>query len=330
LERLKSFKEKVHLIGADSFKPAALELFRFQAANNEFYARYIRKTGIDPEDVTEIEHIPFLPIRFFKEVPVKTGEWLEEKIFMSSGTTGMEISRHYVEDLDFYLNTATCIFNTFYGDPEKYVILALLPSYLERGQSSLVAMMHHLIRLSGSEDSGFYLNNEEELAGKLKKLLQSTDRKILLFGVTFALLDLAEKYDHDLQGVIVMDTGGMKGRREELIRKEVHKRLTDRFNVSIIHSEYGMTELMSQAYARGEGIYTAPPWMRVYSREINDPFCINNGLTYGVLNVVDLANIHSCAFIATDDLGAVNENNTFEILGRMDNTDTRGCNLLLI
>jgi hypothetical protein len=329
LELLKSFKDKIQFIGGDSFKKAALELFRFQATHNKYYALYIHETGIDPDSISVIEQIPFLPISFFKQVAVKTGIWQEEEIFLSSGTSGTEVSRHCIEDLDFYMNNSIRIFRSFYGDPEGYVILALLPSYLERSQSSLIIMIRELIRLSGSEDSGFYLHNEEDLAGKLKLLLRHTERKILLFGVTYALLDLAEKYDLDLNGVIVMETGGMKGRREELIRREVHERLCGRFNVPVIHSEYGMTELMSQAYSKGEGIYSTSPWMRVYTREINDPFQINNSLSYGVINVIDLANIHSCAFIATDDLGSVIGENRFEILGRMDNSDTRGCNLLL-
>ncbi|MBR9997812.1 MAG: acyl transferase [Cyclobacteriaceae bacterium] len=330
MESLKSFKDKIHLINRDTFKTAAFDLFRFQAVHNELYARYLKSLGLDPSQITGIEQIPFLPISFFKRRVVKTGNWKEEDVFLSSGTSGMEVSRHYVEDIDFYDHITTRIFRSFYGDPSDYVILALLPSYLERGHSSLVRMTDRLIRQTGSEDSGFFLRNEGELINKLKNLLSVPGRKILLFGVTYALLDLAEKYDVNLgDGAIIMETGGMKGRREELIRRDVHERLCRSFHVPVIHSEYGMTELMSQAYSKGEGIYRTPPWMKIYTREINDPFCIDNSLSYGVINVIDLANIHSCAFIATDDLGSVKGENTFEILGRMDNSDTRGCNLLL-
>jgi hypothetical protein len=251
------------------------------------------------------------------------------EIFESSGTTGTELSRHYIQDLDFYYEVSTSVFQLFYGDPRRYIILALLPSYLERKSSSLVRMVDHLIRLSQSADSGFFLKNEEKLIDKLKYLKGRSGKKILLFGVTFALLDLAEKFDEDLKDVIIVETGGMKGRREEIIRQEVHERLQKSFHVEQIHSEYGMTELMSQAYSKGQGIYVTPPWMRVFTREINDPFTIDNGLKYGVINIIDLANIHSCAFIATDDLGAVKGSNRFEILGRIDNSDTRGCNLML-
>ncbi len=326
---MKSFKENIHLIDQNSFETAALGLFRHQAVHNPVYAKYLEFLGTLPAQIHEIQEIPFLPITLFKQKKIKTGRWKEEEVFESSGTTGMQVSRHYIEDISFYHHISTSIFQSFYGDPKDYIILALLPSYLERKYSSLVRMMDHLIRLTGSDDSGFYLYNENELIRKLRKLRSINGKKIMLFGVTYALLDFAEHFDEDLNGMIIVETGGMKGRREELIRRDVHEILKQRFNVPVVHSEYGMTELISQAYSMGEGLYKAPPWMKVYTREINDPFSIDNGLSYGVINVIDLANVHSCAFIATEDLGSVKSDESFEILGRMDNSDTRGCNLLL-
>ena len=326
---LKSFKENIYSIGGKSFKTAALRLFRYQAVHNPVYAEYLDYIGSEPDQIEELQQIPFMPITLYKQKKIKTGEWEEKEVFESSGTTGMQVSRHYVEDISFYHQVSTSIFQSFYGDPADYIILALMPSCLERKNSSLVRMVDHLIQLTGSEDSGFYLYKEEDLMRKLLKLRSGSGKKIMLFGVTYALLDLADHFQEELGDVIIMETGGMKGRREELIRQEVHERLKKSFNVSHIHSEYGMTELLSQAYSPGEGLYRTPPWMKVYTREINDPFSIDNRLTFGVINVIDLANIHSCAFIATDDLGSVKNDGCFEILGRMDNSDTRGCNLLL-
>ncbi len=326
---LKSFKENIYSIGDNSFKRTAMDLFRYQAEHNLVYAEFIELIGANPDEIVEVRQIPFLPITLYKSKKIVTGDWEEKEVFESSGTSGMQVSRHYIEDISFYDRISYTIFQSFYGDPADYVILALLPTYLEKKHSSLIRMVNHLIRLTGSEDSGFYLYNEEQLIRKLKKLPEDSGKKIMLFGVTYALLDLADHFNTDLGNVIIMETGGMKGRREELTRQEVHERLKKSFNVSHIHSEYGMTELLSQAYSSGEGLYRTPPWMKVYTREINDPFFIDNSLSYGVINVIDLANIHSCAFIATEDLGSVKSDGSFEVLGRMDNSDTRGCNLLL-
>ncbi len=254
---------------------------------------------------------------------------MESKIYESSGTTINTQSKHYIEDEKFYDNISELIFKMFYGDPEDYEFLALLPSYLERGDSSLVHMVRNLINKSGSGNTGFYLDDYGLLHRKIKDMLSHSDRKIILWGVTFALLDFAEKYPMDLKNVIILETGGMKGRREELTRAEIHNILMTQFNVGSIHSEYGMTELLSQAYSSGKGIFKIPPWMRIFTRDIYDPFAVNNQLNQGVINIIDLANVHSCAFIATDDLGRVHPDGSFEVLGRLDNSDLRGCNLLL-
>jgi hypothetical protein len=310
-----------------NFEDIALRLFRFQAKNNPVYNRYLHYLKCPVEEITSIQKIPFLPIGFFKTHEVKTGEWLPEVEFTSSGTSGMSTSRHAINDLSFYLNLSENIFNQFYGPASQYHFLALLPSYLEREGSSLIAMMDHLIKQSKSSHSGFYLHNQADLVNKLNAL-KNTDRKIVLWGVSFALLDLAEAYELDLRDCIVLETGGMKGRRKEWIRDELHLFLTKRFNIQAIHSEYGMTELMSQAYSKGEGYYLCPPWMKVLVRDINVPFLIVNSKVGGI-NVIDLANFHSCAFIETQDLGRIGQNGSFEILGRIDNSDVRGCNLLV-
>jgi len=326
---LKSFKENIHSIDEFSFENAALNLFRYQARHNAVYAEYIDALGIKKQEVDHLFKIPFLPIALFKHRKIKTGHWPEAGVFESSGTTGMQVSRHYVEDFAFYHQISTKIFKWFYGDPADYIILALLPSYLEKKNSSLIRMVDHLIKLTESDDSGFYLDNVEDLMQRILKLRLESTKKIMLFGVTYALLDLADYFQEDLSGVTIMETGGMKGRREELIREEVHARLKRSFNVSTIHSEYGMTELFSQAYSSGDGLFRSPPWLKILTREINDPLTMDLGLSHGVINVIDLGNVHSCAFIATEDLGSVKNDGSFEILGRMDNSDTRGCNLLL-
>jgi phenylacetate-coenzyme A ligase PaaK-like adenylate-forming protein len=313
----------------DSFADFAKELFNYQYNSNPVYREYVEGIDVDPAKVERPEDIPFLPISAFKHRIVKTGSWKEEMIFESSGTTGIETSKHYIEDLEFYKDISTAIFKQFYGDSQEYVILALLPSYLERDNSSLIYMVNNLISMSNSEDSGFYLSNLEELNDKLTSLLTSSHKKIMLWGVTFALLEFADKYPMNFKETIIIETGGMKGRGEELIRAEIHAILKQRFKVEQVHSEYGMTELLSQAYALKDGIYQCPPWMQVLTREINDPFCLTESGQQGVVNIIDLANIHSCAFIDTEDLGRVHEDGSFEILGRLDNSDMRGCNLLL-
>lgn len=316
----------MYTVNDRNFEDIALELFTYQARHNQVYSQYLRYLKVRVEQIKTLDQIPFLPIQFFKSHTVKTGEWNPVQEFTSSGTTGFE-SRHSVYDLSFYLSTAQEIFTRNYGPVSDYHILALLPSYLERSGSSLIAMIDHFINVSQSPHSGFYLYNHSELKETIQKL-QGDSRKILLWGVSFALLDFADTYEINLQNVIVLETGGMKGRRKELIRQELHDYLKKRLGVAEIHSEYGMTELMSQAYSHGSGYYQSPPWMKVLIRELNDPFQSVSGRA-GVINVIDLANFHSCAFIETRDLGQISPSGKFEILGRVDNSDIRGCNLLV-
>jgi phenylacetate-coenzyme A ligase PaaK-like adenylate-forming protein len=330
MKGLKSFKKWLKYVDKGGFADFALEIFNYQVNNNPVYREYVEGIDVNPQKIERPVDIPFLPISAFKHRVIKTGSWKEEMIFESSGTTGMETSKHFIEDLGFYDDVSTNIFRHFYGDPENYIILALLPSYLERDNSSLIYMVNNLISLSNSEDSGFYLSNLGDLHKKISDLLMSSNKKIILWGVTFALLEFAEKYPLDLSDVIIIETGGMKGRGEELVRAEVHKILGQSFTVEHIHSEYGMTELLSQAYASIDGLFHCPPWMQILTREINDPFCLCNTGQQGVINIIDLANIHSCAFIATEDLGRVCEDGSFEVLGRVDNSDIRGCNLMMV
>jgi hypothetical protein len=318
--------QKVRNIMPETFEAVALELFCFQAVHNAVYARYLSLLNVDFQKVDSIASIPFLPIELFKNHTVKTGNWAEETIFTSSGTTGLATSRHPVRDVNFYLQNTVQGFQYFYGGPSEYRVLALLPSYLERRGSSLVCMAEHFIRQSGDPHSGFFLNNTDAL---VKVLEWKGSAKILLLGVSFALLALAEHYALDLQDVIVMETGGMKGRRRELTRPELHRILKKAFGVSAIHSEYGMTELFSQAYSKGEGRFFPAPSMRVFSREITDPLTLQQPGKTGVLNIIDLANFDTCSFIATADLGRVFHDGSFEVLGRVDNSDIRGCNLMV-
>ncbi len=310
------------------FEARALEIFQFQLKNNAVYGAFVKALGTDTSRVDSITRIPFLPVRFFKSLEVKTGEFEPEAVFESSGTTGMISSRHLVKDLSLYRESFTRGFELFYGPASEYCIIGLLPSYLERENSSLVLMVDDLIRQSGHPQSGFYLNEFDKLAAVLREL-ESREQKTLLIGVSFALLDFAEQYPIPLKHTIIMETGGMKGRRKELIRPELHAVLKAAFSVPVIHSEYGMTELLSQAYSKGEGIYQSPPWMKILLRDDEDPLrVITSGS--GVVNVIDLANIHSCSFIATDDAGKVYPDGSFEILGRVDESDMRGCSLLVV
>ena len=328
METFKSFAQSLVKINESNFEDIALQLFQFQAENNLVYRQYLEHLNCKWENVSNIHQIRFLPIGFFKTQVIKTGHWNACAEFTSSGTTGTISSKHLVYDMDFYRNHAEQIFSNFFGHLESFHILALLPSYLEREGSSLVEMMNYFIHRSRSEHSGFYLNNQKELANKLIAL-KNDKRKVILWGVSFALLDLAENYNLDLSHCIIIETGGMKGRRREWIREELHEYLCQRFNVKVIHSEYGMTELMSQAYSLGSGIYHCPSPMRVMIRNINDPFeWMKPGKTGGI-NVVDLANIFTCAFIETQDIGVVSKSGYFEVLGRIDNSDIRGCNLLI-
>ena len=324
----KSFQQKLFQVNQSNFSEFALALFKFQASANSVYREYIGNLGLQPHRINALEKIPFLPIDFYKKQKVMTGSWKEETIFKSSGTTGQERSRHYVYHLEDYLRNSLKIFSLFYGNISNYHLLTVLPSYREQGNSSLIAMVDFLIRKSGSSASGFYLEDSDKLVEVLNSL-QGFNKKIILLGVTFALLDLIDRNDFRFPGLIVMETGGMKGRRKEIVREELHKTLCKGFNVQSIHSEYGMTELFSQAYASQEGRFRSAPWMKVFLRDINDPFFLDNKLRSGGVNIIDLANIYSCAFIETQDLGTVNDDGTFEILGRFDHSDVRGCNLMV-
>lgn len=316
-------KSKMH------FENLALQVFEHQSAKCPVYANYLNQLDINPKSVNHFDQIPFLPIQFFKSHQIISTNKKIDKVFLSSGTTGNEQSRHYVSDLNIYKLSYTKGFEIFYGDIKDYTILALLPNYLEREGSSLVFMVDDLIKKSKSPESGFYLNDLESLSAKLIQL-NKRNEKVLLIGVSYALLDLVNKYKFHLKNIVIMETGGMKGRRKEMIREELHKILSVGFGVDRIHSEYGMTELLSQAYSKGNGIFEAPPWMRIVVRDPEDPLTILPHSKTGGLNVVDLANINSCAFIATQDLGKTNGNGTFEIMGRFDNSDIRGCNLMVI
>ncbi|MFC4268023.1 LuxE/PaaK family acyltransferase [Polaribacter marinivivus] len=311
------------------FNKKALEVFKHQFKNNKVYRSFCDLLYIHPSDITKIEEIPFLPIQFFKQRKIVSSLDEVDEIFSSSGTTGSITSKHYVTDINLYKESYLKGFHHFYGDIEEYTVLALLPNYLERKGSSLVYMVDDLIRKSKQEESGFYLNNLEELA---KKLTQPNHqhKKVLLIGVSFALLDLIEKHQFKLTNTIIMETGGMKGRRKELIRNELHQLLSIGFGVEKIHSEYGMTELLSQAYSKGNGIFETPPWMKILTRDTEDALTIQPTGNTGGINVIDLANYNSCSFIATQDLGKTHHNNTFEIIGRFDNSDIRGCNLMVL
>jgi phenylacetate-coenzyme A ligase PaaK-like adenylate-forming protein len=306
-----------------------MRVFRFQADRNEVYKEFIRLLGLNPDQISGVEQIPFLPIEFFKTRDILSSSARVEAVFTSSGTTGSVPSRHLITDMSVYKESFAKGFELFYGNPGNYVILALLPSYLERGGSSLVYMANELIQLSGSEASGFYLNNMEELAANLSNLDRS-GKKVLLLGVSYALLDLVALRQFKLENTIVMETGGMKGRRREMVREELHKELMAGFGVDRIHSEYGMTELLSQAYSAGSGVFECPPWMRLQIRDPEDPFNLFGRHRTGGVNIIDLANFNSCSFIATQDLGRLREESKFEIVGRFDHSDIRGCNLMAV
>jgi hypothetical protein len=331
MDFIANFKQKLSVITPKNFEEAALQLFRFQAKNNAIYALYLHYLGVKPNSITRIVQIPFMPIEFFKNHQILTFEATQptwEATFESSGTTGKDTSKHYVIDLAFYLQTAQRLFEQVYGSLTNYHLLALLPSYLERQNSSLVCMVEHFTKQAGKE-SGFFLYDQQVLADKLL-FLQKNKQKVLLIGVTFALLDFAENYQFPLTNTLIMETGGMKGRRKELLRQEVHKILCEAFHLQAIHAEYGMTELLSQAYSQGGGVFHFAPTMQVILRNLHDPFDVGYHLKDGGLNIIDLANIESCAFIETKDLGRVNlQNHTFEVMGRYDHADLRGCNLLV-
>jgi len=311
----------------EEFEQKAVQVFKFQYENLTIYKTFCDLLKVQPEKVFKISDIPFLPITFFKQQAILANNCVAEKIFTSSGTTSNITSKHYVADLKLYEKSFTTAFNQQYGAIEDYTILALLPSYLESERSSLVYMADTLIAMSQQPKSGFYLNDLDALA-KTIKLLELQKKKTLLLGVSYALLDLIEAHTFKLQHTIIMETGGMKGRRKELVKQALHEKLTKGFGVKTIHSEYGMTELLSQAYSKGFGVFKCPPWMKVLTRDPQDPRALVSGQTGGI-NVIDLANQYTCSFIATQDLGKIHENGSFEILGRFDTSDIRGCNLMI-
>jgi len=311
------------------FEKVALKVFRYQYENNLVYREFCDFLKTDVRKVKSLEQIPFLPIQFFKSHTVVSNTNTAKAIFTSSGTTGMATSKHFVTDVFLYEESYRKGFSQFYGNIEDYVVLALLPSYLEREGSSLIYMVEDLIQMTNNSESGFYLHNHDELIEKVIRL-DNSGQNVILIGVTYALLDLIEKHSFQLQNTIIMETGGMKGKRKEMIREELHQQLCEGFGVTAIHSEYGMTELLSQAYSLGNGVFECPSWMQILVRDTEDALTyVQQGKTGGI-NVIDLANINSCSFIATQDLGKKNPNNSFEVLGRFDNSDIRGCNLMVI
>lgn len=312
----------------EQFEQIALEVFRYQAKNCSVYREYLSHLRIKLNEISSSDHIPYLPIAFFKSHDVLSSVEEIDIVFSSSGTTGMSQSRHLVTDVKIYEQSFNLAFELFYGQPEQTCILALLPSYLERDGSSLIYMVDALLKQSKHKDSGYFLHNHDDLFEKLKEL-QACGQKTILIGVTYALLDFVEQYKISFPELVVMETGGMKGKRKEMVREELHGTLQNGFGINTIHSEYGMTELLSQAYSYGDGIFNCPPWMKINLRDTNDPLSLITNSKTGGINVIDLANIYSCSFIATQDLGRVFEDESFEVLGRFDNADIRGCNLLV-
>jgi phenylacetate-coenzyme A ligase PaaK-like adenylate-forming protein len=324
---MKNLPDPFAIVTAAEREAAALAVFRHQAEQCEIYGRYLEAIRVNPTMIQDAQDIPYLPISFFKTHRVVTGDFSPEVIFTSSGTTGATTSRHEVKSLDTYRRAFRKSFELQYGVPDDYLICALLPSYLERSGSSLILMVEELIA-NAAPGSGFFLRHHEDLPSLLVKHAAAGGKSLLL-GVTFALLDFAEAMPAPLPNTIVMETGGMKGRRKEMIRDELHRLLKEAFQVAHVHSEYGMTELLSQAYSQGEGVFRCPPWMSVFVRDVQDPLS-NYTTGKGGLNIMDLANIDSCAFIATQDLGVVHGDGRFEVTGRFDFADVRGCNLMVV
>jgi phenylacetate-coenzyme A ligase PaaK-like adenylate-forming protein len=310
------------------FSHQALQLFNWQYQQNPVYRKWCDLTIGNSLDIKTIEQIPALPVCFFKTHTIQTGSFGLTHFFESSGTTQTTNSRHWVKDMDLYRQSFNRAFELFYGSPAEWCIIGLLPAYLERQHSSLVMMVDELIRDSKHVESGFYLYEHEKLS-KTLRLLESKQQKTLLIGVTFALLDFAESFPQQLKYTTIMETGGMKGRRREMTRLEVHDQLTNQLGVQKIHSEYGMTELLSQAYSKGDGIFVCPPWMKILVRDEEDPLTVKSR-GRGVINIIDLANADSAAFIATDDVGMIYEDGSFEVFGRLDNSDIRGCSLMVV
>lgn len=323
---MKPLREEI--FNTTNFEETALKLFKYQYDRNSVYRSYVDYLRLVPEEVVSLEKIPFLPISFFKTQKIISSPSPVIQKFESSGTTGSVNSKHYLIDTEIYEESLLKGFELAFGKPQDYCFVALLPNYLERQHSSLIYMVNHLMKKSQHPHNGFYLYNHEELYEKLQELERQA-QPTLLFGVSFALLDFAEKHSLSLRSTKVVETGGMKGRRKEITREELHQTLCKAFGTQQIYSEYGMTELLSQAYSQGKGVYCCPPWMRIMTREVNDPFsCVLEGVTGGI-NVVDFANLYSCAFIETQDLGKSYADGTFSVLGRFDTSDVRGCNLML-
>lgn len=321
-------EEQIFRVEKKSFDELAIAIFHHQYKHTAVYRRFVDALNVDPSSVSTLTDIPFLPIQFFKSYQVVSDRYDSfAQVFESSGTTGQVPSKHIVQDIQLYEESFITYFEEIYGDVRNLVILGLLPSYLERGQSSLVYMVDALIKRSEFKESGFYLHNHADLFEVLTQL-EAKKQPCILIGVTYALLDFAEQYSLNLKHTKVMETGGMKGRREELIRDEVHTILKDAFQLNEIHSEYGMTELLSQAYAVKDGCFKPAPWMKVLIRDINDPFQLEKK-GRGVLNIIDLANLNSCSFIATDDIGELNEDGSFYVFGRLDLSELRGCSLMV-
>jgi len=328
LETFKSFGSKLHTINDHSFADIALEVFGFQSVHNPVYKAFIENLGLPWQRITALQEIPFLPISFFKTHVVKTGHWTPQETFSSSGTSLQSLSQHAIYDINFYLDHSRRCFEYFFGPVTDYNFLALLPSYMERKGSSLLAMIEYFMTCSNSKHGGFYLHDYEILLKRIQEL-KSDNRKIILWGVSFALLELAERYQEDLSHCIVIETGGMKGRRKEITRQELRSIVKDKLNISSLYSEYGMTELLSQAYTKGDLRFFCHPCMKIICRDLTDPFQKGLLSETGGINVIDLANWRTISFIETEDLGKVYGDGSFEILGRLDNSDVRGCNLMI-
>jgi hypothetical protein len=323
-------KKRIFRISSQAeFNELALDVFNLQYTHNPLYHTFVNGLAINVNGINHPAQIPFLPVSFFKSHKVYSSSKEEEIIFESSTTSGSVPSRHYVAEPGLYRESFRKAFSRFYGEIQEYIIIGLLPSYLERHGSSLVYMADDLVIQSGHSASGFYLYDHAALASQLEKASYEGTKKVMLIGVGYALLDFIENHPMNLPEAIIVETGGMKGRRQELIREELHDRLCKGFGVNRIHSEYGMTELLSQAWSQGKGIFRCPPWMIVMIRDTNDPLCIVETGRTGGINVIDLANLYSCSFIATDDLGRMQPDDTFEVLGRFDASDIRGCSLMV-
>ena len=323
-----NFEKIFNIQNHSDFKNQCLDIYHFQYQNNHVYQNYCNMICENPINLDEINKIPFLPISFFKTKKILSVDKFE-KVFYSSGTTTISRSKHFISNLKLYQESFINNFTLNYGDINKYTIIALLPNYYENKDSSLIYMVEKLIKLTKSNKSGFYLDDYSKLSKKLIELDIKNERKTILIGVPYALLDLVDFNQFKLKNTIIMETGGMKGKRKEMVKSELHEKLKIGFGVSEIHSEYGMAELLSQAYSKGEGIFESPPWMKIVIRDINDAQNLHFNKKSGAINIIDLANYNSCSFIATDDMGKSINETEFEVMGRVDNSDVRGCNLLI-